>query len=617
MKKKLLALLSLCVTLLVFGCATKDGVDAHASATPKKMCISTIQGTHHRSEYEGKEVEKIMGVVTVLYKTRYNKGFFMQSLKRDRDKDARTSEGIYVENKAGVEVKMGDLVSVAGTVKELQFSKPNKNELTITSIVANKIDLVKIDNGSTNIETIHAKNIPSAIHTGNITDELNIKKNAMDFYESYEGMLVSIHKPLIVGAKEKYGDIAVVADGGKYAKNRTNNGGVKYGYDYEQSQRIIVSDKLLSIHQKKQSKFKYENFTPNPGDKFDGSIIGVLAFDYNNYKVYNIEPLPKIIDCGAKVDSPKFAPNPKALSVATYNIENFTLTDGPERIKALALHIKDKLQTPDIIGLVEVADDDGAKKGSKLVSAEKTLQAIVDGIKAETGIEYKYLSVDPEHGKDGGWPEMHIRNAIIYRSDRISLPYFKQGNATEDLDIAKENFNFNPGRIGNNQAFFSRGRKPLVAHLKGFNKDIFVIVNHLKSKRGDDALYGAIRPVKRHTEEKRTQQADYVYRFMGRLHLKRPQALIICMGDMNDFEFAPSMKVLKGGLMVNTVELLPENERHTYVYNGNSQVLDALLINREYAEGVKVDILNINSEFTKAQGAISDHDPILVQINLN
>ncbi len=612
MKKRKIIIAGVCAIFLLFSCVTKNCMDTYSSATPKKMCISTIQGIHHRSDYEGKDVEKITGVVTTLYKTRYNKGFFMQSQKADRD--CRTSEGIYVENKADVKVKVGDLVSVAGTVKELQFSKPNKNELTITSIVANKIDLVK--NGLTvKPVAIPAKRIPKAIHTGDINDKLDIKKNAMDFYESYEGMLVSISDPVIVGAKEKYGDIAVVADGGKYAKNRTNNGGVKYSYDNEQSQKIIVSERIIPIKTRK-GKFKDSNFTPNPGDKFDGNIVGVVAFDYNNYKVYNTQPFPKIIDCGAKVDSPKFSPNPKALSVATYNIENFTIADGPERVKALAIQIKNKLQTPDIIGLVEVADDDGSKKGSKLLSDDKTLQAIVDGIKKETGVEYKYLSVDPEHGKDGGWIAMHIRNAILYRTDRIKLPYFKQGNAKEDLDIAKQNFNFNPGRIGNNQDFFKRGRKPLVAHLKGFNKDIFVIVNHLKSKRGDDALYSAIRPVKRKTEEQRSLQADYVSRFMERLHLKHPQALIICMGDMNDFEFAPSMKVLKGGLMVNTVELLPENERHTYVYNGNSQVLDALLINREYAEGVKVDILNINSEFTKSQGAISDHDPILVQIQM-
>ncbi len=614
MEKKIRIIFSLCALLFTFSCATTDGdVDAHSSATPKGMTISKIQGTHHRSSYEGKEVEKVMGVVTALIETKYNNGFFMQS--RIADKDERTSEGIYVENKTDIIVQLGDLVSVSGVVKEMQFSKPKPEELTITSISANKVELLKTDIKVKPVY-IEAKKIPHAIKTDSLKRKLNIKKNAMDFYESYEGMLVAVANPLIVGCKEKYGDIAIIPDGGKYAKNRTNNGGVKYSYDNEQTQRILISDKLLYIHS--YGKFKDTNFTPNPGDKFSGDVVGVLSFDYNNYKLYNIEELPKIIDCGAKVDKVKFTLDKNSLSVATYNIENFTLKDGPKRIKDLAIHIEDHLQTPDIIGLVEVADDDGSKKGSKLVSANKTLQAIVDAIKAETGIEYKYLTVNPEHGKDGGWPEMHIRNAILYRSDRVSLPYFKQGNAEEDLSLASDGkLTFNPGRIGNDEEIFEDGRKPVIAHLKAFDRDIFVIVNHLKSKRGDNPLYGAIQPVQRKTEEeKRIPQAQYIAKFMEEIYNDNPDAVILCMGDMNDFEFSPAMTILKGEIMINALDLLPEEERHTYVYNGNSQVLDALLVNKEFEDDIQADVLNINSEFTKSQGALSDHDPILIQIKM-
>lgn len=39
----------------------------------------------------------VEGIVTVKRDTKYNKGFFIQSFKND--KDMNTSEGIYIENK--------------------------------------------------------------------------------------------------------------------------------------------------------------------------------------------------------------------------------------------------------------------------------------------------------------------------------------------------------------------------------------------------------------------------------------------------------------------------------------------------------------------------------------
>ena len=88
------------------------------------------------------------------------------------------------------------------------------------------------------------------------------------------------------------------------------------------------------------------------------------------------------------------------------------------------------------------------------------------------------------------------------------------------------------------------------------------------------------------------------------------------MGDMNDFEFSPTLKAMKTDVMVSAVEQLPKNQRHTYIYQGNAQVLDNLLVNKKYAKKMKVDILNINSESTKAQGYFSDHDPIFIQIDV-
>lgn len=61
---------------------------------------------------------------------------------------------------------------------------------------------------------------------------------------------------------------------------------------------------------------------------------------------------------------------------------------------------------------------------------------------------------------------------------------------------------------------------------------------------------------------------------------------------------------------------LDTNKKYSYVYDGMGQVLDNIMINKEYKGKVNVDVLRINSEFTKSQGSISDHDPIFIQFKL-
>ncbi len=580
--------------------------------TDSVTTISKVQGVAHRSALEGKKVTNVEGVVTALYKDKYHNGFYIQS--RKDDKNPRTSEGIYVENKANFNVEKGDLVKVSGLVKEIQFSKPNPNDLTVTSIFADEITLIQ-----KNVEVkpiiFDASKIPFNIHTGNKVDKLDITKNALDYYESYESMLVKVKDAVVVGIAEKYGEIAVIADNGKYATNRTNNGGIRYTYDNEQTQKLIVIDKFIKIT--KDNKFIDPNFTPNPGDKFEGDLEGIIGFDYSDYKLYNTKQLPRLIDMTTKVDTNKFAYDKNSLSVVSYNIENFTIADGLDRVIELAKQVNTVLNKADIITLIEVGDDDGGNNGkTDVISADKTLTAIVEQIKKETGLEYGYLTVNPEDGKDGGWPAMHIRNAILYRKDRVSVPYINEGPSNVDTGIKNGKLVYNPGRLGTANPNFAEVRKPLVAHLKFGEYDVFVVANHLKSKRSDDKLNGLTRPVVRRSENVRIPEGKYIGEFLQELSKNFPDAIIMSMGDMNDFEFSQTLKEMKTDLMVNTVELLPENERHTYVYKGNSQVLDSLLVNKKYEKNINVDILNINSEFTKSQGYFSDHDPIYIQIKL-
>lgn len=575
--------------------------------------IHQIQGVTHTSPYNQKMVKNVRGIVTAVVKD----GFYMQSRKFDRN--IKTSEGIYVESKNLPNV--GEYVSVNGMVYEKQFGRPSESELTVTSIKAG--DDIKVISKGNKVKAVNIdpRKVPMKVYVGKFNEKLNPKKNAMDFYESLEGMLVKVHKPLITGADEDRGEVCVVPEYGKYVKDKTNHGGVRYTYKNEQTQRILIKSELFKLSQGKRYEGKYidPSFTPNPGDRFSSDIQGVLTYDKSNYKLINTSPLPKIKDGKIKRDKLNIKYDKNKLSVVSYNIENFTIADGGQkRVDVLAKQVRDDLHTPDILGLAEVGDNDGGNVTSKVVSANKVLDAIVEGIKKVTGVEYKWLSVDPEDGKDGGWPAMHIRNAILYRTDKLELPYFKQGDSKVDTEIKEGKLTFNPGRLGNNKEFYKDVRKSLVAHLvlKDSKKDVFIVVNHLKSKRFDDKIYSKNQPVKRKSEDLRIPEGKYVGQFLKEINKQKPNAIILSMGDMNDFEFSPTLKAMKTNLMVSAVESLPKNQRHTYVYQGNSQVLDNLLVNKKYAKGMKVDILNINSEFTISQGYFSDHDPVYMQINV-
>jgi len=91
-------------------------------------------------------------------------------------------------------------------------------------------------------------------------------------------------------------------------------------------------------------------------------------------------------------------------------------------------------------------------------------------------------------------------------------------------------------------------------------------------------------------------------------------AKIVVLGDINDFEFSETVDILSGGVLTSLVTTLPANERYSYVFEGNSQVLDQILVSNR--GGLRLDpeydVVHVNSEFADSiQG--SDHEPALMR----
>ncbi len=96
-----------------------------------------------------------------------------------------------------------------------------------------------------------------------------------------------------------------------------------------------------------------------------------------------------------------------------------------------------------------------------------------------------------------------------------------------------------------------------------------------------------------------------------------PQANIIVMGDLNDFQWSNPLTTLMGQELLNLMGNLPVEERYTYIYEGNGQVLDHILASENLVSKLDfLEIVHLNSEYYYMD-RLSDHDPVVALFNLN
>ncbi|MFB7114969.1 endonuclease/exonuclease/phosphatase family protein [Streptomyces sp. NPDC056291] len=169
-----------------------------------------------------------------------------------------------------------------------------------------------------------------------------------------------------------------------------------------------------------------------------------------------------------------------------------------------------------------------------------------------------------------------------------------------------------PGRIDPTNSAWNSSRKPLVGEFTFQGKKLFVIANHFASKLGDQGVDSRFQAPTRSSEAQRTQQAAVENAFIKELLAAGPKANLVVLGDLNDFQFSPAVQTLTGNgkQLTDLVNTLPQAERYSYVYQGNSQVLDHILVNPAMKH-VSYDVVHINSEFADQ---ISDHEPQVVRV---
>jgi len=426
-----------------------------------------------------------------------------------------------------------------------------------------------------------------------------------DFFEAVESMLVRVNDAKVVNGTNRFGEIFVVADGGIDATGISARGTLNISPDDFNPEKIQVDENT--------------NLSPalpdvDVGDSLS-TVVGVVSYDFGNYQIFPTQPVTRTLDAGLEPESTKIVGAADTLTVATYNVLNLDPNDDDGdrdvalgRFDAIAAQIVDRLGSPDIIGVQEIQDNSGSTNDG-VTAADVTLQALVDAIDRAGGPTYAFIDTPVVDGTVGGQPGGNIRVAFLYNPGRTKLV---DGTA-RTVGI--------PGLPGD--PFFG-SRTSAAADFVFNGETVTVVNNHLSSKGGSAPIVGLEQPFEARQEEvivngsldERQLQAGAVQDFVADILADDPDAKVIVLGDMNEFEFVSPVATILGRDLVNTTDSIGEDERYTFIFQGNSQSLDHILLSPALVGSETVDIVHVNVEFAEVAERASDHDPIVVGLQI-
>ena len=570
-------------------------------ATPFQR-IHEIQGAAHRSPVAGFAASDVPGIVTALV----SNGLFFEDANADGD--PATSEGLFVFTSSAPPAAVGDAVLVDGLVTEFRPGGATGNNLSQSELTSPVVEVLSSGNPLPGPSVIGkgGRVPPSEVIDNDSTGDAETSgvfdpaEDGLDFYESFESMRVQVNKARVVGPTTSFGEIPVVGDAAERASILTNRGGLLIRPDDFNPERIHLDDRLL---------LPASLPLLNVGDRFKSPVVGILDYSFGNFKLDVSEPVVTASG-GLQPEFAKVA-GPNELAVATFNVENLDPSDPPDKFDQLAGLIVNNLKSPDIVALEEIQDANGPVNNG-VVDGGPTLDALEAAISAAGGPAYSYRQINPVNNADGGEPGGNIRVGFIFRTDRgLSFVDRPGGTATAATGVVAgpdgAELTFSPGRIDPNNPAFNASRKPLVGEFRWRGQTVFAIVNHFNSKGGDDPLFGRFQPPVRVTETQRHTQAQIVNDFVDALHAVDSGTRVVVLGDLNDFEFSETLSILQGDVLENLLLTLKQPERYTYVFEGNSQVLDQILVSRHLERDLMAyDVVHVNSEFAVQA---SDHEP--------
>ena len=559
-------------------------------AGPTAATIRAIQGAAHVSPLAGQSV-RTTGIVTAVDRTG-SVGFYIQDPTPDAN--PATSEAVFVFTNTTTGLPaIGDAVTVTGTVTEYAAVAAN---LSITEINSPTVIINSSGNalpaatvigqgGRTPPTGVIYNDAPGNLNSG-IGDFDPVNEGA-DFFESLEGMRVTVNNAVVTQGTNGFAETWVLADLGAGSSVRTPRGGILLQQGDDNPERIQLElDPGITTG----------SFSAVVGDTIQ-SLTGVLTYDFGNYRI-KLTSAPTVTPAATPQEVTSLHGDADTLSFAEWNVENLDPSDP--KFDAIAQLIGTNLRTPDILALQEIQDSNGATNDGTTDSTA-TAAKLIAAVYARTGLVYAYADIAPADGTSGGEPGGNIRPGYLYNPDRVQLTAL---SSITDSNLADGNA-------------FNASRLPLVGTFRFNGQDVTLIDIHSTSKGGSTSSYGSVQPPVNGGEANRAAQATEIRRVVDARLAIDPTAKIAVLGDANEFAWnAPQQVYTADGVLTDLDDLLPDNERYTYTFDGNSQALDHTLASGGLLDAVSgFDTVHVNSEFTDAQ-RVSDHDPSVTTVSL-
>jgi predicted extracellular nuclease/2',3'-cyclic-nucleotide 2'-phosphodiesterase (5'-nucleotidase family) len=592
-------------------------VPGPADAAEGATTIMEVQGDNHLSPMVGETVTT-SGIVTAVAFS----GFYMQDPTGDGDDN--TSDGIFVFTGSNPGVTAGDEVEVTGTVSEFIGGGPDTGNLSITQISGDAtvlssgnplpapVEIGRRGRTAPSDVVISEDELPTNLQTDAAV--FNPDVDAIDFYETMEGMYVEVVLPVATSATRQFNSFSseffALPSRGNTVTPRdalSDRGGILLQPDPDNT-GDQNGDRI-------QIQFDGTIYPADPpaikvGDRLR-DIRGVVGYSFGNYEVNATQEL-SIPQGNTREERTSLRGSGNRVSVATYNVLNLSpdASDDAQRAK-LAEQVVYNLRSPDVIALQEIQDNSG-ELNDGVTAADQTLTALVDAIAAAGGPTYSYFDFTPADGQFGGIPGGNIRNAFLYNADRVDM-----------LDSVS----LSPALLAQlgveNPDAWADSRSPLVG-LFSFDGKPFTVVNvHNTSRFGSTPIFGGPQPFVQAGEQAREDQAAALNVFVDTILADNPDASVMIAGDFNTFEWTNDLADILPGeddvvtnlLLTPSLSSTDRDDLYTFIFDGNSQALDHFFVTENLRPVVRsrVDIVHVNVDFPRlfSEVTASDHEPIV------
>jgi predicted extracellular nuclease len=602
--------------------------------------IHDIQGNGDSSPLVGQAVTT-RGIVT----GRKGNGFFLQSADADADADPATSEGVYVFTSSAppADAAVGNLVQVAATVQEFSPSQdplqPPLTELGFATV--------------TLLSTGNALPTPVALSASFPDPE-----GAYDQLERVEGMRVSAASLTVVGPTDgttNEPDATGSSNGVFYATvtglpRPFRSAGI-------QAPDPAPSGSIPPIPRWDTSPETMEVDSDALGaNKLDlaagaivTGVVGPMDYGFRRYTILP-EATPTVAGTGEAVTAARL-PSDDEFTVASYNLERFfdTVNDPAigepvltaaafaNRLNKASLGIRNELHMPDIVAVMEVEN-------------LSTLQQLASKVNLDTiaaGQPYPQYAAYLQEGNDVGGIDVGflVKTAYVYEvAQRVHVLDVTQfGKDTTWIDPSDGQ----PSLLNDRPPLLLRA---IVNYVDGRSFPVSVFAVHQRSLNGisDETVSGATTAGDR-VRRKRQAQAEYLAGLVQARETADPSEHLVVAGDFNAFDFndgyVDPMGVVTGlptpddqtvvpndGVDLVDPDLmnlhyLPEaNKRYSYVFDGQAQSLDHILVNQALGADLAsydLDHARMNADFPETNrndpdspSRLSDHDPAIAYFAL-